>query len=45
MATRKFCTRASCAASQDEPMDVISIALGVLMFALLFALIYGIDAI
>jgi hypothetical protein len=27
------------------PMDVVAILLGVLMFAILFALIYGIDAI
>ncbi len=28
-----------------RPMDVVSILLGVLMFAILIALIYGIDAI
>ena len=27
------------------PMDVVSVVLGLLMFAVLFALIYGIDAI
>jgi hypothetical protein len=30
---------------EDRPMDVLSIVLGVAMFAVLFALIYGIDAI
>ena len=28
-----------------RPMDVVSILLGVLMFAILIALVYGIDAI
>ena len=37
--------RASCAVSQDPGMDVLSILLGVLMFAVLIALVYGIDAI
>jgi hypothetical protein len=40
-----FCMPASCRASQDAGMDVISILLGVLMFAILIALVYGIDAI
>ena len=45
MAGIGFCMRPSCPASQDAGMDVVSIVLGLLMFAILFALIYGIDAI
>jgi hypothetical protein len=45
MAGSDFCMRASCAVGQDAGMDVVSILLGVLMFAILIALIYGIDAI
>jgi hypothetical protein len=45
MAEGDFCMRASCRTSQDAGMDVVSILLGVLMFAVLIALIYGIDAI
>ena len=45
MAGGNFCMRASCPASQDAGMDVVSIVLGILMFAILIALIYGIDAI
>jgi hypothetical protein len=35
----------SCRASHDADMDVVSIVLGVVMFAVLLALVYGIDAI
>jgi hypothetical protein len=35
----------SCPSPQDEGMDVVAILLGVLMFLVLIALIYGIDAI
>jgi hypothetical protein len=45
MAGRGFCMPASCRGSQDAVMDVLSIVLGVLMFAILLALVYGIDAI
>jgi hypothetical protein len=45
MAGRGFCMPASFRASEDAVMDVLSILLGVLMFAILLALIYGIDAI
>jgi len=45
MAGIDFCMPASCRTSQDARMDVVSILLGVLMFAILIALIYGIDAI
>jgi hypothetical protein len=45
MAGVGFCMRPSCTASQDAAMDVLSILLGLLMFAILIALIYGIDAI
>ena len=45
MARSDFCTGSSYRASQDADMDVIAILLGVLMFAVLVALIYGIDAI
>jgi hypothetical protein len=45
MAGVNFCMPPSCPASQDARMDVVSILLGLLMFAILIALIYGIDAI
>ena len=45
MATIDFCMRSSRRAGQDEAMDALAILLGVLMFAVLIALVYGIDAI
>lgn len=40
-----FCTRTSSPASHDAVMDVLAIVLGVVMFAVLLALVFGIDAI
>lgn len=45
MSGRIFCMGSSPERGEDRPMDVLSIVLGVAMFAVLFALIYGIDAI
>jgi len=45
MAGVGFCMRSSRRTSEDAAMDVVAILLGVLMFAFLIALIYGIDAI
>ena len=45
MAGIGFCMRPSCPASQDEAHGCCLNSAWVLMFAILFALIYGIDAI
>ena len=45
MTNVNFCMPASCRASHHGRMDALAILLGVLMFLVLIALVYGIDAI
>jgi hypothetical protein len=43
MALARFCTAPSRAGRHDPHMDAVSIVIGIAMFAILYALIYGID--
>jgi hypothetical protein len=43
IAAKAFCTDSARAPIEDQRMDALAIALGVVMFALLFGLIYAID--
>jgi hypothetical protein len=45
MAAVDFCMGSSRRGRDDAAMDIVAILLGVLMFVVLIALIYGIDAI
>jgi hypothetical protein len=45
MPRARFCISSSRAAAQDGGMDIVAVLLGVLLFAALFALIYGIERI
>jgi hypothetical protein len=45
MPAPRFCTRASRAATEHVYMDIVAVLLGVLMFAILLALVAGIERI
>ncbi len=45
MAADGFCTDSARRGIEDHRMDALAIALGVVMFAILFGLIYAIDRI
>jgi hypothetical protein len=45
MRTVGFCTRRVCDWRHDRAMDIVAVLLGIVMFAVLLALIYGIERI
>jgi hypothetical protein len=45
MPRRRFCILASFSSGEDSRMDVVAVLLGIVMFALLLALVYGIERI
>jgi hypothetical protein len=45
MAASRICTRSSLGRYDDVPMDVIAILIAVAMFAVLLAMVYGIERI
>ena len=45
MAERRFYTASSRSVIEDLPMDIVSVVLGIVMFAVLFGMILAIDKI